>query len=293
MGECRPPSAGSCADDPPGWLDAAGYACLDYEILGWCTINGGIGAGWERSRGALSDFRRSNRSAKEACCSCGGGSLRGQATLNQNLEPLPVESCKDISGWTDDMGFGCHSYEEGAWCTPSGGFGRGWSAQVYGPFRGKPPANKACCACGRGKSQDVATRSGSHFYADFDWPSSSSVASSSLRGRDDAHAEPARANPVHQDLASRRSSKGAHAAAAKTQPPRSRQSSVPRESSWMPGFWFFATSLSILVCSFLGYRVFKPSTVPTLHKMSFSGSTPSSSSGKTQYGRKYAMVDDL
>ena len=53
-------------DDVPGWQDAQGLSCRDYESLGYCSSHDD-----EPFRGL---------SASEACCACGGGSVHATPT---------------------------------------------------------------------------------------------------------------------------------------------------------------------------------------------------------------------
>jgi NhaP-type Na+/H+ or K+/H+ antiporter len=63
-----------CAD-ASGWVDSLGNTCGTYTSHGWCTVTGGHGDGWKADVWGQFDRWKSpdGRSAKEACCGCGGG----------------------------------------------------------------------------------------------------------------------------------------------------------------------------------------------------------------------------
>lgn len=86
-GDCCPASSGSmlaccgtgldvagCTDSPTGWRSSAGTSCAAYERLGYCTVSGDYGPGWDLGgSGAFEDWQSAGYTAATACCACGGG----------------------------------------------------------------------------------------------------------------------------------------------------------------------------------------------------------------------------
>merc|ERR1711963_795148 len=78
--------------------------------------------------------------AKEACCTCGGGCRNGKC---------PTATCRDVEGWKNPMGPPtCDMY------TASNGYCRNFGSKVD-PNTGKN-AKEACCACGGGLKPTTA-----------------------------------------------------------------------------------------------------------------------------------------
>lgn len=124
--------------DEPGWQDAEGDTCDTYFAQSFCTHTGAPGPLWTQSWGDLSQFAVQGRSAREACCTCGGGT---------------TIACTDAPGWTDAEGDTCLEYEQGRWCAADGRPGTGWpqdwgTLAAFGSAKGD--ATTACCACGGG-----------------------------------------------------------------------------------------------------------------------------------------------
>jgi len=68
-----------CLDHPLAWKDSQGKGCQYYAHHNWCTGTGDYGAGWPG--GSFQDFAADGKSAKDVCCSCGGG-LPGDVCTN-------------------------------------------------------------------------------------------------------------------------------------------------------------------------------------------------------------------
>ena len=64
-----------CLDSPAGWVDVDGDDCDKYQILDWCTPDGGYGVGWgdPSTNPGFEEFAVDGIAATDACCGCGGG----------------------------------------------------------------------------------------------------------------------------------------------------------------------------------------------------------------------------
>ena len=62
------------------------FSCLLYEGAGWCTPDGKKGPGWDNFWGSFQGFSANGRTAKQACCGCGGGNMDPQMFQND----LPI-----------------------------------------------------------------------------------------------------------------------------------------------------------------------------------------------------------
>lgn len=77
----------------PKWADAKGNDCEDYREGEFCTRHGGYGDAWLDEWGSFEDVAKKGKSAKEACCVCGGGSRE-----NEKPAGAPAaESATDLS----------------------------------------------------------------------------------------------------------------------------------------------------------------------------------------------------
>jgi len=73
------PSVPGCKNSPKGWEDANGKDCEDYAEGEWCTRHGGYGDAWLDDWGTFEDVANKGKSAKQACCVCGGGYRKDEA----------------------------------------------------------------------------------------------------------------------------------------------------------------------------------------------------------------------
>ncbi len=165
--ECSGDNEGSCSDSPSGWYDKGGpkYDCQWYAKRKRCKKYGG-------------KFRNFGKTAKQACCVCGGGVRDNAPSSVPSAEPSPAPTvgfssiptiepsfssiptvaasstpsvkpsaapgeCYDFpSGWYDKGGpkYDCQWYAKGKRCKKYGGKFRNF---------GKT-AKQACCVCGGG-----------------------------------------------------------------------------------------------------------------------------------------------
>ena len=119
-----------CSDVPLGWYDAYGDNCAWYAEGSRCHDYGN----------ANKNF---GKTANQACCSCGGGSLVESVAEDDMQLSDPVLSdnmCWDTPDWTDSVGDSCTWYEQGDNCLYYG--------DEFATAKGN--ANEACCACGGG-----------------------------------------------------------------------------------------------------------------------------------------------
>jgi len=65
-------------ENVPGWMDAKDKDCQDYAEGEFCTRHGGYGDAWLDEWGTFEDVSVKGKSAKEACCVCGGGDREGE-----------------------------------------------------------------------------------------------------------------------------------------------------------------------------------------------------------------------
>lgn len=72
------PSVPGCRNSPKGWEDAKGRDCEDYAEGEWCTRHGGYGDAWLDDWGTFEDVINKGKSAKQACCVCGGGNRKDE-----------------------------------------------------------------------------------------------------------------------------------------------------------------------------------------------------------------------
>ena len=118
-------AAGTC-ENVYGWHDSGG---MEYDC-GWYEKNDG-------SCDSAEDFANDGKSAKQACCVCGGGGTSGGET-----------KCEDIHGWKSDWGGTCGSVQFD--------IGYGYSKEEvcsvdwFGVDSSGKGAKQACCICGGG-----------------------------------------------------------------------------------------------------------------------------------------------
>jgi len=72
------PSVPGCRNSPKGWADTKDRDCEDYAEGEWCTRHGGYGDAWLDEWGTFEEVANKGKSAKEACCVCGGGQRKGE-----------------------------------------------------------------------------------------------------------------------------------------------------------------------------------------------------------------------
>lgn len=79
----------------------------------------------------------------------------GSCAEDQSASGQSSLRCMDRRGWVDSYGYTCDMYVDRDYCTPSGGFGRGWDAGWGSNYRDYVSvdgfdATQACCGCGGG-----------------------------------------------------------------------------------------------------------------------------------------------
>eukprot|EP00929_Paragymnodinium_shiwhaense_P027792 TRINITY_DN1622_c0_g1_i1.p1 TRINITY_DN1622_c0_g1~~TRINITY_DN1622_c0_g1_i1.p1 ORF type:complete len:604 (-),score=105.24 TRINITY_DN1622_c0_g1_i1:341-2152(-) len=90
---------GVCHDEPKGWADKDDSKCSDYA--NYCQMDGTPNSKWDPTWGTFKDNvdpqmpgKSFGKSASEACCACGGGSIPATATtsvtLSGGLPGIPV-----------------------------------------------------------------------------------------------------------------------------------------------------------------------------------------------------------
>lgn len=104
--------------DTPGWTDADGFTCSQYESCkngGWKTKDANYYAKWARN----------GVDARQACCECGKGASE-------------IAGCQDLPHWKNVNGFDCKAYANTfAACDRFGNVGD----------QNGVTANTACCVC--------------------------------------------------------------------------------------------------------------------------------------------------
>jgi hypothetical protein len=124
-----------CSDVPLGWYDGDGFICDWYAVGTRCDEYG-------------MTFRNFGKTATQACCQCGGGSLvDAQAQDDVFLSdpvPPPADACYDtVPDWKDNVGDGCMWYAQGNNCYYYG--------DEFATYYGS--ANAVCCVCGGGTTE--------------------------------------------------------------------------------------------------------------------------------------------
>lgn len=84
------PSVPGCKNSPKGWADKKGNDCEDYAEGEWCTRLGGYGDAWLDEWGTFEDVATKGKSAKEACCVCGGGQRKDEESDEKPKKPESV-----------------------------------------------------------------------------------------------------------------------------------------------------------------------------------------------------------
>jgi len=134
--------------DYNGWIDKLGGGCDVYEFYDdpACPQYGSL---FPNDDGI---------SANEACCYCGGGSLKFpslsptlsvvpsykyEPSATPSITPSEIKPCNDYIGWIDSLGFGCNLYElyDDPGCPNQGPL---WANDD------NVTGSEACCYCGGG-----------------------------------------------------------------------------------------------------------------------------------------------